>query len=303
MKYIRLAVLALAVASVLSGMGASTATAYRCSKAEAPNTAKWADTMCNGTTSQTGAYVRTIHITRALGNNQYCAEVYTNEVGSHIDRGCVTPGRGLYIRIISAQRYQMTGNALEKGAKAIKLQLKGTATLTVPNLPITIECQSSLSEGADIEGQGKNSGRDKGHIAFKECKTSIAKCTVVPFTTNQTKSRLALSESNQGKVLKDVDVFEPAEGLVLLEFKLESDCGVLAGKYLVDGTMAAELGPENTEVKEGLWSFPSEPITTVYGENEEEEVGLKTSGSKTPTTLKATYGAKLESGEEFGVGG
>lgn len=202
-------------------------------------------------------------------------------------------------------RWQIEGPVLEKGAKQIKLQLKGKAKLAVPKAELEIFCKSSVSEGSSIEGQGELQGQDKGRITYKGCETNKKECTVAePITTNQTKSYLAVSESNAAKEARPVDVFEPEKGKVFVELKLTgAGCGVLAGKAPVDGNVAAELSPEGREVKEGLMNFPTETIKTIELPEGEATLGLKVGETGLESTFSAAYGAQLEKGEKFGVGG
>jgi hypothetical protein len=311
MKRIGLIVLTLVAASALSGAMASTSQAVGCVRVAVAGTGEWTNSICNeNVTGQGKEWIRIINLTvHEINTPFWCAKTEPNK-GQFQLENCTGGTAPLnYVRTYGYQFWQRRGETVGQGLVIpLKLQLKGTATLSAPELnKLTIECTSSASEGSDIEGQGKaRSGQDKGALTFKGCKTNIKECKVAePITTNPTKSRLALSETTaQGKAIRDVDVFEPTEGTTFVELKLSgTGCGVIAGGQKIKGSVAAEIGPENAEVKEGLLSFPATAIKEVYNEQGKEKVGLTIGASSVPTAFSAVYGSQLESGEAFGVGG
>jgi hypothetical protein len=303
-RCIRFIALTLVSACVLSGTMASTSMARLCVKVEKANGGKWTNSICTeAKAGQAKEWVKIQKPTQYLGNDQWCAEVEKSEVSNYTDPGCQILGVGGFIKIALRQHWQIKGEVLEKGSRPVKLQLKGIAKLSLPSIPLTFECRDSAVEDAAIEGQGKNrQGQDKGRIVYKECKTSLEGCSLAePIVTNQIKSYLAVAEE-QTKVASAVDVFEPEKGKLLAELKLKGPrCGVLEGTEPVDGSLVAEVLPENLEVKEGLFNFPEIAIDTVETESGEPKVGLTVGGLE--TEVSAAYGAQLESGEKFGIGG
>jgi hypothetical protein len=225
-----------------------------------------------------------------------------------MNQACTEPGAGGFTTVKLKARWTVAGEPLETGSKAIKLQIKGIAKLSAPTLGtgLIVECSKSASEGSDIEGRGTQSSQDKGRISYSTCKTNVKECNVAePITTRQTKSHLALTESNQTKTLRAVDVFEPTSGNTFTELKLSgTGCGLLAGNQPIDGSVGAELRPEEgEEVKEGQLIFPEEAIKNYFSENTEtNEIKLTIGASNAPATFSAGYGAQLESGETFGNG-
>jgi hypothetical protein len=193
--------------------------------------------------------------------------------------------------------WHVNGSRLESGAKQLKLQNKTTAVLAIPSIGLEIECKSSISEGATIEGNGANQGQDKGRITYTSCKSNAAGCTVgEPITTKPTKSYLAIA-ATQTKI---VDVFEPTEGTLFVTIKLAGGSCLLAGSYEVTGGAVAEVVPAGTEAVEGLLSFPKTAITSVKHEGgAATTIELKTKGLA--STFSSIYGAKLATGEKYGV--
>jgi hypothetical protein len=206
----------------------------------------------------------------------------------------------------SGPYWHVNGTKLGQGAiKQVKLQLKGKALLkaTIGASTIEVECKNSISEGATIEGQGSIQGQDKGRLTYTQC--TVLKplgCIVAePITTNQTKSHLAYSAETQKKY---VELFEPQQGnkFVTLKFSPEKECGVIFGAQPVSGTIAAEVSPIEEEGQEGLLLFPTTAIKHVVLEQQEKNnVGLTFAG--VATTFSAGYGARLDTGEKWGVFG
>jgi hypothetical protein len=308
MKRVRLIVLALAAVCALSGMTASASMAVECEQVAEAGTGNWRNSICT-LAAPPGEYIKINRLVTNLGGGEWCAETTEANTGNYTDSSCKTKGVGNFIKIRLRQRWQV--NEAEPSAnQTIKLQLKGTAALSVPSLELRITCTNSASENSTIEGQGKNhSGADKGSITYTKCnvpKPAGDECEVVePIKTNQTKSHLAVSENNQAKVARPVDVFEPTEGKIFTQLKIKGPAkcpATVKGSFNVTGSVAAEIGPEGAEVKEGDLQFPEEAIKIVKTENGEAKVGLAF-GVSTESTFSAGYGAQLGSGEPFGVGG
>jgi hypothetical protein len=309
MRRIGIMMLALAATCVFSGAMASTSLAKTCEFVAVANSGEWTNSTCTvNNAGMSKEWIKVIRLTERIGQF-FCAEVALNK-GLFQLPNCTGGTAPLnYLKVEPLQFWQRAGERIGLGEKLpIKLQLKGTATLTAPNLNnLTIECKNSVSEGGAIEGQGKNhSGQDKGRITFSSCKTKPETCEVAePIKTNQTKSHLAISESNQAKIAQPVDVFAPTIGKVFTELKISgSECPILLkGTFPVDGSVAAEVLPEGAEVKEGDLQFPKTAISEVYGETEKEKIALTVGGSSNLSTFSAGYGTQLGSGEAFGVGG
>jgi hypothetical protein len=196
--------------------------------------------------------------------------------------------------------WHVNGARLESGSKAIELKGKGEAILVSPSLELEVKCTTSASESSAIEGNGGSQGLDKGKVKYTGCKVAKpnkAECTVTePITTNFTKSYLA--ESGESFV----DVFEPTEGKVFVNLTFSKGCPeLIRGTQPVDGSAAAEVKPKGSEVTEGTLSFPTTAIKEVKHEGTAKKIGLTIGASSTAATFSATYGAKLTTGEKFGV--
>jgi hypothetical protein len=192
--------------------------------------------------------------------------------------------------------WHVGGTRFEKGATGIKLQSKGKVVLAIPSADFSFECNRSILEKSTINGNGKNQGQDKGQLTFSSCTTTLSGCAVAePITTKQTKSYLA----NAATQTKIVDVFVPEAGEEFVELKFGSGCGVLAGGQRIKGSMVAEVIPAGLEGKEDILHFPSAAIPTVKHEGVTVETELKIGGLV--FTFGAAYGARLESGANYGV--
>jgi hypothetical protein len=168
--------------------------------------------------------------------------------------------------------------------------------LSIPTAGFPFECGNSILEKSTINGNGTNQGQDKGQLTFSQCTTTLSGCTVAePITTNQTKSFLANAETQT----KIVDVFAPEKGETFVVLNFSSGCGLLAGAQTVKGRVAAEVIPAKVELKEGILNFPTTAISSVKHEGVTVDTGLKVGGLV--STLGAAYGARLESGANFGV--
>jgi len=199
--------------------------------------------------------------------------------------------------------WHVNGSKLGQGvAKQVKLQLKGTAVLKgeVSGAVVVIECKNSISEGATIEGQGNVQGQDKGRLTFTQCTVvKPTNCTVVePITTVQTKSHLVYLPEN--KQQKFGELFEPQQGETFVTLKFAGKTCLLPATN-VKGTVAAEVLPIEAEGQEGLLNFPETQIEKVVLEQQTRKIGLFL-GEKA-TVFSAAYGARLETGEKWGVFG
>jgi hypothetical protein len=200
----------------------------------------------------------------------------------------------------SGPYWHVNGSRLEAGAKQVKMQLKGSIVLKSAKLGVEVECKSSGSEGATIEGNGAAQGQDKGRLSLSSCKVlkPEKECLVAePIVTKPLKSYLAFNEGAQQNI---VDVFEPTEGTTLTELKFSGKgCGILAGSQPLKGSVAASVVPKGSESQEYLFEFPATAITTIKHEGTEKTVGLTISSN--PATLSAAFGARLATGEKWGV--
>jgi hypothetical protein len=206
--------------------------------------------------------------------------------------------------------WRVNGARLGQGvAKQIKFQLKGPIFLkAIPTTTeILIECKSGISEGATIEGQGNFQGQDKGRFTFRQCRViKPLGCAglVEPITTNQLKSYLAYNNT-AGAQQKFVDVFEPQQGNVIVVFKQaaggKEEC-LVAPEATLSGSFAAEIVPTESENQENLLSLPETAITSVVHEQQTKTIRLTFVEGST-ATLKGAFGARLETGERWGVFG
>jgi hypothetical protein len=200
--------------------------------------------------------------------------------------------------------WRVNGARLGQGAsKQINLQLKGGAVLDtkVLGVAVTVECATGVSEGATIEGQGQFQGQDKGRLTFKKCMAVLGGtfCEVrEPVTTNQLKSHLVTFSGGQKKY---ADLFEPQQGENIVTIDLAGlKCGMEV-KFTVKGSVAAEVIPAEVESQDSLLNFPLFAIKEVFLEQQAKKPELKVGAEK--AEFIAAFGAKLESGERFGVWG
>jgi hypothetical protein len=191
------------------------------------------------------------------------------------------------------------GGTKLSGTKQIKLQSKGSAVFKSPSVKLEIECNNSVSEGATIEGGGETQGQAKGRVSFSSCKVLSPKteCEVnQPIVTNQLKSYLAISVKPVTQT-KDVEVFEPSQGVQFTELTLTKCSLTTVG---VTGSIAAELIPVGVEGQEGLVVYPATAITEVNHEGVAKKVKFETVG--VTDSFVAAYGARLATfPEKFGI--
>jgi hypothetical protein len=200
--------------------------------------------------------------------------------------------------------WRVNGARLGQGAsKQINLQLKGRAALEtkVGGIMTTVECETGISKGATIEGQGQFQGQDKGRLTLKKCIAALGAtvCEVrEPVTTNQLKSHLVTFNGGQKKY---ADLFEPTQGTSIVTIDLAGlKCGMEV-KFTVTGSVAAEIIPAEVESQDLLLNFPLFGIKEVFLEQQAKRPELKVGAEK--AEFIAAFGAKLESGERFGVWG
>ncbi len=306
MKRIVLTVLALAVTSALVGIMAGSASAnVFCLRSHEGNYKKRTSDdpltgLCEELTARgTGKYI-TVKIPPLLriiaGTNEACAEVNEPGQGTWNVNNCIgTKVAGNFVRVLRVPFWQAGGKLLTEGTRQIKLQNKAPFVLKTPNLGIDITCNTSISEGATIEGSGEESqGQDKGRTTYSSCKTKVSACNVAePITTNPLKSYLAFANT-QSKI---VDVYEPTEvpkegTATFVTLKLSgTGCGLLAGSHPVTGSAVAEVIPANAEGQEGLVVFPQTPIKEVEHEGKIVTTELKTSSFE--SSFSGAYGARL----------
>ncbi len=200
--------------------------------------------------------------------------------------------------------WRVNGARLGQGAiRQVNLQLKGRVAIDtkVGGVLTTVECESGVSEGATIEGQGQFQGQDKGRLTLKKCIAAFGSsiCEVrEPVTTNQLKSYLATYSGGQKKY---ADVFEPQQGENIVTIELAGvKCGAEV-KFTLKGSAAAEVQPAEVESQELLLNFPQFAIKEVFHEGQLKRTELKVGAEK--AEYIAAFGAKLATGEPFGVWG
>lgn len=199
----------------------------------------------------------------------------------------------------SGPYWHVNGLKLEMNTKQIKMQLKGAFVLKAAASMLEIVCKKGVSEGTTIEGNVLTQGQGKGRLAFSQCVVpELPSCTVAePITTNPLKSYLATA----GTQTQDVDVFEPGQGTVLFTIFFNKGCGpFFGGEFGAAGVIAAEIIPSEVETHEALVVFPSKPIGQVKREGIETKLPeVKMIGVQ--ATISAAFGARLQSGEQFGA--
>lgn len=299
MKRIKLIVLALIAASALSGaMAASSQAVTQCMRVAEQGTGNWSNATCTEKAgTQPKEYVLVNEPGLSLGAGIMCAEVIEANTGNYSNSQCTNKVTGNFIKVYERPHWWIQGKQLKQGSKQIKLQLKGIAVLKseISGIgPVTIECNTGISEGATIDGYGINQGQGKGRISFTSCRSNV--CTPAePIVTKQTKAHLATISGHQSKY---VELFEPTEGEVFTTLKL----GVLCGTLNVTGSVAAEIlpGGEN-ELQEGELVFPEAPIKSILHEGREVTPGLFL--GLVEAKFAAAFGARLDEGGKFGVFG
>jgi hypothetical protein len=205
----------------------------------------------------------------------------------------------------SGPYWHVGGVRLESGSKSLKLQAKGTIVLSAQLgniVEIVVECANSKSEGATIEGNGGGQGQGKGRLVFTQCKSNWPhNCRIIePITSSQLKLHLATDRGQS----KYAVLYEPTEGRGFLSYRLgdrEGETCLVAGEEPVGGTVAAEVAPSEVEGQEMSLFLPEEPIPTVFLGSEEKKVDLLYGENQ--MKFSASYGARLDGGEKFGVFG
>jgi|SRR6267154_1909220 len=209
--------------------------------------------------------------------------------------------------------WHVGGSKFSQGTRQLELQNKGNLVLKgeLALVKVEVECETSLSEGATIEGSGQQKpGQGKGRLKFEKCIVKTAGKTepckaLVPIKTNQTK--LILGTSNEGVQRKYVDIFEPQQGTKFAEITFVNNITTcpFAGTFPLTGAVAAEMAPTESEALEGSLIFPETAIKAVQvfsqvsGQPEERGTGLFF-GAKA-ANFKVTYKGKLVTNEIWGV--
>ena len=201
--------------------------------------------------------------------------------------------------------WHVNGSGFAEGIKQVALQSKGNIVLKseLAGVSITITCTASVSEGTTIEGNGAGQGQGKGRFKYSGCTVNIPKCVVAePITTVQTKAHLAIDPNNKQQKL--VEFFAPQQGTTFATLKFSgTGCGVILGSQPVKGNIAAEVVPIESEVQEGLLNFPAKPIVEVELGEQTQKTKVGLTFANEPSVLSAAYGAKLVTGEKWGVFG
>lgn len=216
----------------------------------------------------------------------------------------------------------VSGSALPQGeSKAVTGKAVSSTSLygKVGGKFLKLTCTAGTSSGSLFDATAYGEGLEK--IAFSGCtKVEEASSSTGPYTlvknceidaengndltTNEIKTSLWYDSTNVGKTRTSLAqvLFTPKTGLVLATVTLEgTGCGVLEGVYKAEVNMAAEAGPENTEVGIGSLTFPSEQARHLWrpaGSGEETQVSLLFNA--TEARLEGGQEVELTSKEEFG---
>ncbi len=212
--------------------------------------------------------------------------------------------------------WHVGGAPLGQASKGIKLLNKGPLALTSElvakpnNIEFKITCGYSTSNGT-IDGQGTTKqGQGKGTVTYEQCKVEdkaeLACKVIEPIKTNQLKVHLA--HATIGAKEQMVELFEPSPSqqteekifaTIVIASTSGSSCTGLAGSFKIHGSVVGQITPQEEEVVEGGLSFPATPILSVKHEGQTVATGLF--AGTAAATFTGSYGAKLQSGEKFGV--
>jgi hypothetical protein len=201
--------------------------------------------------------------------------------------------------------WHLGGSRLTKASWPASVAKAGETELNAKVLGIsfTIKCGASTVEGAEIIGNGSGQGLDTANsIAFEECTIGTPKGCAVPqpIKTTAVKSRLVTYDS--GKI---GDLFEPTKGSDFVTITFENEkgakCPLDKVKFPVKGSIAAEVKPEEKEVKVGELIFPATPITQVKEEGgTPTTIGLEV-GEGNAANFSGKFAVEMAVDETFGV--
>jgi len=178
--------------------------------------------------------------------------------------------------------WKLNGTRLVSG-KSHTVRLSGTKFVLNGEIgakKVEFQCKGQTVEGAVVIGSNaKEHGKDEGTIRFKECVVfeSVSGvfverpgCTVT-INKAETQGSLWYHETSAGvKTEKIQAAFWPKSGNKFTEIAISektSECGALIGTYQVEGSVAAEVHPENAEAKTGSFTFPTEFQSHIWQPN------------------------------------
>jgi hypothetical protein len=183
---------------------------------------------------------------------------------------------------------------------------------------IRITCSTLNPTGSIFNGTIH--GESEETVEFTGCNTSnifeataktgpykeIAECKVsATIKTEPVTNTLWYHTTNVGKTRTATEqvLFTPKTGTVFAKITITGNgCGFLEGTFKMEGNVAAEPAPQNTEVTVGTLTFPTEQQKHVWqpkGSPEETQVELKFLGTEADFVAEAEI--KLVNAEKFGI--
>jgi hypothetical protein len=209
--------------------------------------------------------------------------------------------------------WKVGGSRLAQG-KTHLVKLSGTKFVLngeIGAAKVEFQCAKQSVEGAAFLGSNAGEhGKSEGTIKFEECKilefvtSSFVERPGCKVNVNKTETvgSLWYHETSAGvKTEKIQAAFWPKNGTTkfttITVKEITSECGALVGEYGVEGSVAAEVHPENAEVNTGSFTFPTEFQSHIWqpscaGAKESTQLSLlfnkKSASLRGSTTVEST---------------
>lgn len=330
MKQIRVIGLMLVAMFVLSGIGASAASANICA-ISAENVGNFNRRTPDNATGAcelpvalgTGKYIIIVTALKSISLNEECAEVAESGTGNYSSSTCEGTKKegGSFVKILKPGPYwQVNNTKLPEGATRgvggnIVAGTVGILFAKVAGKTIEIVCKK-FTPTISIFNSSQH-GESVGKAVFEECivrenGTAIKECEVNPeakpknsITTEEVRNSLwyHVTNLNKTKTALQQILFTPKTGKVFATIILEgTGCGALEGAYKAEGSVAGSSSPENTEVTVGKLTFGTEQQKHLWlPAVSPEETQVELLFNKTEATIRGEGELKLTNGEKFGI--
>jgi hypothetical protein len=330
MKHIPVIGIIFVVAVMLSGVGASVASANICA-ISAENVGNFNRRTPDNATGAcelpvpagTGKYIIIVTAGKSISSNEDCAEVAESGTGNYSSSTCEGTKKegGSFIKILkSGPFWQVNNTKLPVGAtRAVEGNIvPGTVGILfakVAGKTIEVVCKK-FTPTISIFNATQN-GESLGKAVFEECViredgVTIKECEVNPeakpknsITTEEVRNSLwyHVTNLNKTKTALQQILFAPRTSKVFVTIEIANlGCGALEGLYKVEGNVAGASSPENTEVTVGKLTFGTEQQKHLWLPGASpEETQVQLLFNKTEATIRGEDEIKLKTGEKFGV--
>jgi len=209
---------------------------------------------------------------------------------------------------VEAPYWRVQGKRLEMGQSRSAAFEPSEATVIKTSFKegkTEIRCKELDSEEAAIKGS--NPGSDlklSAELLLKGCTLSILGHEETGCEVTVETPKLAVKgwyEGPKGTEGTNVVLLFEEQLIAKIVVKATKSC-LVAGKYLLEGSFAANYEPQNTYITKAKIKIPATPITAVWqpqGAGEERKPSLTLNGE--PVTLQGGLLLALLSSEEFGA--